>query len=112
MFIRSVIAFFKGESFSGDLKEDIEAKRIVLEKQQAQENAQQMMSMMYQNAMAQMQSQQPMQQANFMNQNQPVEQPGFSSQETPSFEEVENTPEEESFEDENMEGGNDNADTY
>lgn len=92
MFIKSVIGFFKGESFKSEMKEDVEAKRMLLEKQQAQENAQQMMSMMYQNAMAQMQAQQPMQQANFMAQPQPAEEP--------------------SIEEENLEGGNDNADTY
>lgn len=104
MFVKGVIGFFKGESIKGEMKEDIEAKRMLLEKQQAQENAQQMMSMMYQNAMAQMQAQQPMQQTNFMTQNQPVESAPVFEEEAPA--------EESSFEEENTEGGNDNANTY
>lgn len=57
MLIKSMISFFAGNNATGEMKEDIEARRMLLEKEQAQEQATQMMSAMYQNAMAQMQNQ-------------------------------------------------------
>lgn len=65
MFVKSTILFFKGESGIEDLPEDIESKRILLEKEQAQDNATQMMSAMYQTAMNTLAAQQAM-----LNQNQ------------------------------------------
>lgn len=53
VFIKNVILFFTGENPTGDLKEDIEAKRILLEKEQAQVEQAQVMSMMYQNMASQ-----------------------------------------------------------
>lgn len=61
MFINATILFFKGDSFKNDLKEDAEAKKMLEEKQRAAENAQNMMTAMYQTAMAQMQAQTMMQ---------------------------------------------------
>lgn len=55
MFIKSVVLFFTGEKMTGELKEDLEAKRILLEKEQAQIEQNQMMSMMYQNMTVQQQ---------------------------------------------------------
>ena len=64
MFVRSVVLFFAGDNPTGDLKEDIEAKKILLEREQAQVEQAQVMNMMYQNmaAQQQMMQQQMMQQ--------------------------------------------------
>lgn len=63
MFVKSVISFFSGDSSKGEMREDVEARRMLLEKEKAQDQAQQAMSAMYQTAMAQMQMQQAMAQA-------------------------------------------------
>ena len=49
------IAIFAGENPTGEMKEDIEAKRILLEAEQAKVEQAQVMSMMYQNMAAQQQ---------------------------------------------------------
>lgn len=86
MFIKAVILFFKGDSISGEMKEDVEARRIVLEKEQAQaeQQAQQqeMTNAMYQTAMAQAQMTTMMMQAQMMNQ-------GLQK---PTFNEIPETP--------------------
>lgn len=72
MFIKALILFFMGDSISNEMKEDIEARRIVLEKEQAQaeqqEKQQEMTNAMYQTAMAQAQMTTMMMQAQMMNQ--------------------------------------------
>ncbi|MBQ0008884.1 MAG: hypothetical protein KBS97_01210 [Firmicutes bacterium] len=55
MFVKSVILFFAGDSASGEMKEDIEAKKILLEKEQAQIEQAQVVNMMYQTLSAQQQ---------------------------------------------------------
>lgn len=55
MFFKGVVDFFKGKDFSADMVEDLEAKRILLEKEKADEQAKEMLNIMYQNAMAQVQ---------------------------------------------------------
>lgn len=53
MFFKSTIDFFKGKSFNADLPEDLEARRIILEKEKSTEQATDMLNMMYKSAMAQ-----------------------------------------------------------
>lgn len=59
MFFKGTIDFFKGKDFSADLIEDIESKRMLLEKEKADEKAKEMLNIMYQNALAQAQLDQP-----------------------------------------------------
>lgn len=56
MFIKTTIEYFKGGSFTADLSEDIEARRIVLEKEKRDEQAKEMLSTMYENSIAQQQA--------------------------------------------------------
>ncbi len=53
MFFKGSIDFFKGRTLDTDLPEDLEAKRIVLEKEKADHQAKEMLNMMYQTTMAQ-----------------------------------------------------------
>ena len=53
MFFKGVIDFFKGNSFNPDMVEDLESRRMLLEKEKQNEQAKDALSMMYQNAMAQ-----------------------------------------------------------
>ena len=53
MFFKGVIDYFQGKSFNADLPEDLEARRLLLEKEKQNEQAKDALSMMYQNAMAQ-----------------------------------------------------------
>ena len=53
MFFKGVIDYFKGNTFNPELPEDLEARRMVLEKEKQEEQAKDALSMMYQNAMAQ-----------------------------------------------------------
>ena len=53
MFFKDVIGFFRGNNFNADLPEDLEARRIVLEKEKVDSNAKDMLNMMYQQTMAQ-----------------------------------------------------------
>ena len=53
MFFKGVIGFFKGKNINADLPEDLEARRIVLEKEKADAQAKEMLNIMYQNTMAQ-----------------------------------------------------------
>ena len=62
MFVKTTIEYFKGESFNAELPEDLEARRIVLEKEKREEQAKEMLSSMYENSIAQ-------QQANMFTQN-------------------------------------------
>ena len=59
MFFRGVIGYFHGDSFSADLPEDAQAKRILLEDERNTERAKEMLNVMYQNHMAQQQYQNP-----------------------------------------------------
>jgi hypothetical protein len=56
MFVKTTIEYFKGLSFNADLPEDVEARRIVLEKEKRDEQAKQMLSSMYENSIAQQQA--------------------------------------------------------
>ena len=53
MFFKSTIEYFQGKSFNADLPEDLEARRMILEKEKSEEQARDALSMMYQNAMTQ-----------------------------------------------------------
>ena len=53
MFFKGTIDFFKGGTLSTDLPEDLEARRIVLEKEKSDHQAKEMLNMMYQTTMAQ-----------------------------------------------------------
>ena len=48
MFFRALIGFFKGNNFNADLPEDLEARRIVLEKEKSDSQAKDALNMMYQ----------------------------------------------------------------
>ena len=119
--VKSIILFFAGENAAGDLKEDIEAKRILLEKEQSQVEQAQVMNMMYQNMAAQQQmfNQQMMQQQAVPQQpvmpTQPV-QPQPIAQPQNDFDPFTLDSEEQSepFEDNNLneEGGNNNDQSY
>jgi hypothetical protein len=56
MFVKTTIEYFKGLSFNADLPEDIEARKIVLEKEKRDEQAKQMLSSMYESSIAQQQA--------------------------------------------------------
>lgn len=119
--IKSIILFFAGENAAGDLKEDIEAKRILLEKEQSQVEQAQVMNMMYQNMAAQQQmfNQQMMQQQAMPQQPvmpaQPI-QPQPTAQPQNDFDPFTPDSEEQSepFGDNNLneEGGNNNDQSY
>ena len=53
MFFKSTVEYFQGKTFNADLPEDLEARRTLLEKEKADEEAKTAFSMMYQSAMAQ-----------------------------------------------------------
>ena len=56
MFVKTTIEYFKGGTFNADLPEDIEARRMVLEKEKRDEQAKEMLSSMYENTIAQQQA--------------------------------------------------------
>jgi len=51
MFFKGVIDYFSGKTFNADLPEDIEARRMVLEKEKSDEQAKEMLNIMYQSTM-------------------------------------------------------------
>lgn len=53
MFFKSTVDYFKGGSFNAEMTEDLEARRMLLEKEKQEEQAKDALSMMYQNAMSQ-----------------------------------------------------------
>jgi hypothetical protein len=53
MFFKGVIDYFKGNTFNPDMTEDLESRRMLLEKEKQTEQARDALSMMYQNAMTQ-----------------------------------------------------------
>ena len=53
MFFKGVIDYFMGKSFNADLPEDLESRRMLLEKEKRDEQAKDMMSIMYQNVYGQ-----------------------------------------------------------
>ena len=60
MFFKGVIDYFRGKTFNADLPEDLEARRLLLEKEKQEEQAKDMLNMMYESTMARSQ---------YMNQN-------------------------------------------
>ena len=50
-FFKSTIEYFQGKTFDADLPEDLEARRMLLEKEKQDEQARDALSMMYQRAM-------------------------------------------------------------
>ena len=56
MFFKGVVDFFKGNSFNPDMVEDLESRRMLLEREKQNEQAKDALSMMYQSAMAQTQT--------------------------------------------------------
>ena len=52
MFFKGLIDYFKGKDFNGDMIEDLDARRMLLEKEQTDEQAKQALNMMYQTALA------------------------------------------------------------
>ena len=48
-FFKSTIEYFQGKTFDADLPEDLEARRMLLEKEQQEEQAKQAFNMMYKN---------------------------------------------------------------
>ena len=53
MFFKTTIEYFQGKSFDADMPEDLESRRMLLEREKTNEQAKDALSMMYQNAMAQ-----------------------------------------------------------
>ena len=52
MFFKGVIDYFRGKTFNADLPEDLEARRMLLEKEKQEEQAKDMLNMMYESTMA------------------------------------------------------------
>lgn len=69
MFFKGVIDYFQGKSFSTDLPEDSEARRLLLEQELTDHRAKEMLNVMYQNHLAQQQFQstQPIQENQALN---------------------------------------------
>lgn len=121
MLIKSIIVFFAGGNAAGEMKEDIEAKRILLEAEQAKVEQAQVMNMMYQNMAVQQQMmqqqmmQQGMPQPAAMPTPEPAPQPQpaqfdpFIPDEVPE-QPLPGTEEEQSINSEK--GGNDNGQSY
>ena len=53
MFFKGVIDYFRGKSFNADLPEDLESRRMLLEKEKRDEQTKDMMNLMYQNVFGQ-----------------------------------------------------------
>lgn len=53
MFFKTTIEYFQGKTFDANLPEDLEARRLLLEQEQKEEQAKDALSMMYQQAMTQ-----------------------------------------------------------
>ena len=53
MFFKGVVDYFRGNSFNPDMTEDLESRRMLLEREKQNEQAKDALSMMYQNAVAQ-----------------------------------------------------------
>ena len=90
MLVKSIIVFFAGGNAAGEMKEDIEAKRILLEAEQAKVEQAQVMNMMYQNMAAQ---QQMMQQQMMQQQISQPTTPQPAVFPTPNVEQPQNQPE-------------------
>ena len=69
MFFKGVIDYFQGKSFSTDLPEDSEARRLLLEQELTDHRAKEMLNVMYQNHLSQQQFQstQPIQENQALN---------------------------------------------
>ena len=59
MFFKGVIDYFRGKTFNADLPEDLEARRMLLEKEKQEEQAKDMLNMMYESTMARSQFMDP-----------------------------------------------------
>jgi len=59
MFFKGVIDYFRGKTFNADLPEDLEARRMLLEKEKQEEQAKDMLNMMYESTMARSQFMNP-----------------------------------------------------
>lgn len=59
MFFKGVIDYFRGKTFNADLPEDLEARRMLLEKEKQEEQAKDMLNMMYESTMARSQLMNP-----------------------------------------------------
>ena len=57
MLVKTTIEYFKGLSFNAELPEDVEARKILLEKEKRDEQAKEMLSSMYESSLAQQQAQ-------------------------------------------------------
>lgn len=53
MFFKTTIEYFQGKTFDATLPEDLEARRLLLEQEEKEEQAKDALSMMYQQAMTQ-----------------------------------------------------------
>ena len=53
MFFKGVIDYFRGKSFNADLPEDLESRRILLEKEKQEAQSKEMMNMVYNNVFGQ-----------------------------------------------------------
>lgn len=67
MFIKSTIEFFQGKDPAGDLIEDLEARKLILEKEEADDKQKEAVNILYQNAIVQQQMQQAMFQQQMQN---------------------------------------------
>ena len=110
MLVKSVIVFFAGGNAAGEMPEDIEAKRILLEAEQAKVEQAQVVNMMYQNMSNMMQQTMPQPAVMPTPQPQPAQfdQPVQESTPEQSFENVESEQEINNEE----EGGNDDGQSY
>lgn len=63
MFFKGVIDYFRGKTFNADLPEDLEARRMLLEKEKQEEQAKDMLNMMYESTMARSQFMNPVPEA-------------------------------------------------
>ena len=74
MFFKGVIDYFRGKTFNADLPEDLEARRMLLEKEKQEEQAKDMLNMMYESTMARSQFMNPVPEAPNNSFETPVEQ--------------------------------------
>ena len=74
MFFKGVIDYFRGKTFNADLPEDLEARRLLLEKEKQEEQAKDMLNMMYESTMARSQFMNPVPESQSNSFETPVEQ--------------------------------------
>ena len=86
MFFKGVIDYFRGKTFNADLPEDLEARRMLLQKEKQEEQAKDMLNMMYESTMARSQFMNPVPEAPNNSFETPVEQENNDSDFMDSFE--------------------------